>query len=624
MSASQAELREMFAEADRRGDRETAMAVMTKLGSLQTPPQVTPEDAPQLLQPEAVPEQGGLGGTVVGALDVAGGALVGLGKQSIEGLNELGNLLLGKSGEEAIKEAQALTGAMPEYKVGEEGQALIKSLSEKYQASPEVVKDIISSFVNIGQNMGDKVLDLTGSPEAATAARMIPDIMESMMGLKVAKAVPGAATVKETAGAVKDITEGVFKYQSKTKQRIAELIKEGSTDIETAKFKLKKPKISKKMLDAPPLEDGPVKPQTKIQEYFKTGGPKIEKDKAAIESIKQGFDEGVIAAIKGSTPKDKAIMTKMVHVMEKGKKNALFGVSNRPSDVVGDSLMRRFNVVQKANTLAGKRLDGVAKSLKGRAVEVTPAVDGFIDDLSNMGISISDDLKMSFKGSDIEGLVGPQRVLTQVFDRMKSTKPPDAYDLHRMKRFIDEQVTYGKSAEGLAGKSERILKKLRRNLDSILDESFPRYDKVNSTYSETINVIDNIQDIAGKKMDLTGRHAEKAVGTLMRRLMSNTQSRIRLLDSVGDIEKVANKYGGKFNDDLLMQVLFVDELDSVFGPAARTSFQGQISQAVDRAAQAAMSPKSAVVGVAAKVAEKARGINQEGAFKAIKRLLERR
>jgi hypothetical protein len=133
-------------------------------------------------------------------------------------------------------------------------------------------------------------------------------------------------------------------------------------------------------------------------------------------------------------------------------------------------------------------------------------------------------------------------------------------------------------------------------------------------------------------MNLSGPNADKATGTLMRRVLSNAQSRITLLDSVDDIEKIAKKYErfkgeldptrieGPFtstlDDDLLGQVLFVDELDAVFGTTARTSLQGQVEQAV----------KQGPVGVAAeavaKGAEKLRGINEENAFKSIKELLQ--
>jgi hypothetical protein len=114
------------------------------------------------------------------------------------------------------------------------------------------------------------------------------------------------------------------------------------------------------------------------------------------------------------------------------------------------------------------------------------------------------------------------------------------------------------------------------------------------------------------------------------------------MDAVKQMDDTANKYGristgekgrlliqnGKqkplFDDDLVTQALFADELDSVFGPTARTSFQGQIDQALKRGVSAATTTggaADAAIGVIGKAAEKARGINQENAFKSIKELL---
>lgn len=438
-----------------------------------------------------------------------------------------------------------------------------------------------------------------------------------------------ARTVSETAKPATEIAKGIFEYQTPTKQRIGRLLEEGSSDVETAGFKLKESRPDVEIRGAEgKLLEGPEIKETATEKFKKLldiGGPKIVKDKAATESIKQGFDEGVIAAVKAGSITDKSKMAKMVDIMQRGKKNKAYAIRNRPSDVVGDSLMERVKTVRNENKKSGKELGAVAENLKGQKVDSSPAVDTFLDDLDSMGVKLGDDLKPIFSGSDIEGVVGAENVIKNIVRRMANTKTPDGYDIHRLKKYIDEQVTYGKTTEGLSGKAESVLKSLRRNLDKILDEKFPAYDKVNTTYKETIDALDAIQDVAGRKMDLTGGSADKAVGTLLRRLMSNAQSRVKLLDSIDEIEGVATKYGAKFDDDLLSQTLFVDELDRVFGPVARTSLQGQVGQAVEGAARAATGPSGlgdiAIKG-AAKAAEKARGINEAGAFKAIKDLLK--
>ena len=326
--------------------------------------------------------------------------------------------------------------------------------------------------------------------------------------------------------------------------------------------------------------------------------------------------------------------------MERGLNNSRFSALNRASDVVGDSLASRFNVVHKANRQAGRKLDAEAQKLRGKPIDVTEPVDNFLNELESIGVSFDPSNRtISFKGSDIEGLAGPEGAIKNIVNRMLNTKTPDAHDVHRLKKFIDENVTFGKSATGLGGKTESILKSLRHDLDGSLDAKFPSYNKVNTDYAQTRGVIDSFQDAAGKKINLTGPNAEKAIGTLSRRLLSNAQSRANLLNSINDLDAMAKKLsgkgplpvtlddimnlpGGQFKDDIISQVLFVDELDSVFKPAARTSLQGDVKKAVSGAGRAARSPTEAVIDAAGGALESARGINEEGALKAIKDLLK--
>ena len=506
-----------------------------------------------------------------------------------------------------------------------EGQQVLQSIGGGLKGLAQIPG--IDKVIELSKDFGDfvtKASELTGQALGGEQGRRVLGAIgqglpsAAIEGALLKASIPGAASklprivrpVEDIAKInVDDIVKGVFKFQTPTKQKIARLINEGSTDAATAQFR---------------LTGEAVKPQvTKIQQALNIGGPRITKDAAAIETIKQGFDEGVIAAVKGGTQADKTKMLKMVNLMERSKKNAREAIFNRPSGVAGDSLLERFKVVNQANKNAGKELDSVAKSLKGKSVDHNPAINSFLSNIDDMGIKVNDNFSLDFRGSILEGTspeaLKAQSILNTTTKRLLTTKVPDAFDVHRMKKFIDSQVTFGKSATGLAGGSERVLKSLRRGLDESLDKAFPEYDAVNKVFAETRTAIDNLQDVAGKKMNLTGKNADEATGTLLRRLMSNAQSRVPLLDSVKELEAVALRNGGKFDDDIITQVLFADELDAVFKPIARTSFQGQIGQALP---DVPTTLTGLAVKGATKVAEKAQGINESAAFESIKKLLK--
>lgn len=437
-----------------------------------------------------------------------------------------------------------------------------------------------------------------------------------------ARAALGQAA--KAAQPAKEASKAVFSYQSPTKQRIAQLLESNTPDVETAQFKITKPSTTQ--------------PQSKLMKALNAGGAKIAKDKIAISAIDQGFDEGVIAAVKGAAPSDKFDMLKMLDTFEKGKKNQLFAAKNRPTDIIGDRVVKTFNEVKKANKKAGADIDKAARSLKGRKVDSAPIGDRFVTELADMGVGVSDDMKLIFKGSDVEDLPNVERTLSTVFRRMTGDKAPDAYELHRMKRFIDEQVSYGKAGEGLTGKSESVLKSLRRDIDNVLDDNFKEYDKANTMYADTIQAIDDIQSVAGRKMDLTGENANKALGTLMRRVLSNAQSRVNVVDAVSSLDEIARKYPAQLaiegpkmagrKADLTQLILFADELDSRFKPVARGSFQGQIEQVANRGRQiatsgsATMAATDAAVGAIGRGLDKIKGVSDEKAFTAMRELLK--
>lgn len=496
------------------------------------------------------------------------------------------------------------------------GEGVASALRTVADYTPGVIKDPIKDIAgdiagsSVGESIGSAAKSVAEiyagfrkrNPELAQDVDDVANIGAAVLPIK------GLSKVGDASGYIATKVSAASKYplalipQSKTKQKIAKLIEEKSTDEATAPYQLKK--------------------RPKLLEYMKIGSQKIESDSLAQGAIKQGFDKSVIAAVKGASPEDKKKMIKMVSVMEKARSNARYGMTNRPGDVAGKSLMDRFNVIRKKNTEAGRALDGVAKSLKGSEVDVSSSVNSFLANLDDMGIKLKNDFTLDFYESDIEGLPEVEKILTNITKRMSPSRVPDAYDVHRLKKFIDEQVTYGKPIEGLKGKTLGILKKLRSNIDRNLDSMFPEYNEINTIYSDTVKTLNNFKDIAGKKMDLSGDSANSAVGTLLRRVMSNQQSRVRLLDSLDNIESTAKKYGGNFNDDIMTQILFIDELDKVFKPIARTSFQGQIGQALDRASSTVISPVAGAVSMAGKAADNIRGINEKAAFKSIKELLK--
>lgn len=347
---------------------------------------------------------------------------------------------------------------------------------------------------------------------------------------------------------------------------------------------------------------------------------RLVKNPAQQQAIKQGFDEGLVAMIREASPADRRNMLESLSIMERATGNKKFSMLNRTTDVAGKSMLKRYKAIEEANKKAGRSIDRYARNnLKNQYVDFEAPVNNFEANLNDMGITLKDDLTLDFSGSTIEGLAGAERILNQMVKRMRSPRDMTAYEVHTFKKFIDDQVTYGKQVEGLSGQAERAIKQLRRELDEVLDRNFEGYNQANTQYAETIRAMDDFQSVMGRTIDMSSPNAATAIGTKLRGLGSNVQSRGRLLDSLNEMQTLGNKYSGGFDDDVINQAAFTMELDRLFGTKADTSFAGQISEAIGNAPPTTTG--QAISAAARAATNKVRGVNQEAQFKAMRELL---
>lgn len=503
-----------------------------------------------------------LGQQALGALENVGALVSGAVAEPIAGLAGIGALLPGgRTPTEAIEATREALTFQPRTETGQAQQ----------RAIGETLAPIGEAIQKVETGLGEAAFEATGVPALAAIATALPTAIAEAIGLK------GASKLK----------------LAKSGSPLAKRIAEEST--------------------------GQVK-----KSFEQRLTPSRRFGKKAQESIKQGFDEGMVTVITNSSPIDKRRMLQMVNTLEKGKADELFRAKNRPADIAGDSLLRKVGFVKSNNTQAGKQLNRVANGLKGKDVDINDPINKFFDDAEGLGVTFDDNLKPNFEGSQIEGVAPAENLINKIALRIKRKPDPDALDAHNFKKFIDENVNFGKSAEGLGGKTERVAKSLRKGVNDSISGNFPKYKEANTRFSETIQALDSLQDAAGRKIDFFGPNAEKATGTVLRGLMNNTKGRANLMNAIDNIESTAKKLGGSFDDDILTQMLFADELDKVFGTGARTSLRGEVGKAgIDVAVDVSQMTLPGAVAVGVKAgAKRLRGINEKNKLKSIKELLK--
>ena len=347
-----------------------------------------------------------------------------------------------------------------------------------------------------------------------------------------------------------------------------------------------------------------------------------------VRAIKQGFDEGLIAMIREASPADRQKMLKSLEITEKSKRNLRYGMDERASNIAGRSIMDRYKIVKSRNTEAGQSIGRYAKkNMQSTIVDVEPSVDVFRNALEDeLGITfyktaqeIKKNGRLNFTKATIEKLPKLEKFLTNIVERMDSNRRMTALEVHQFKKFLDQQVDYGKNPAtniGLARETESVVKELRRNLNKMLGDEFPEYGALNKTYSESIDAINELQRLV-PRVNLSSDAAAKQVGTLLRRLDSNAASKGQVEEMVGALDDLGNKYGGSFTDDVKTQVKFAFELDKIFGTTRSGSMSGQIGEAL------ANSPRTSTAAseLARIAAEKLRGVNQQAAFESMQELL---
>lgn len=369
-------------------------------------------------------------------------------------------------------------------------------------------------------------------------------------------------------------------------------------------------------------------------------------DPAGIEGVRQGIEPKVVSLIKSSAPETKRGYREMMNIFENRKVDARD--LRRGIDVVGDSLSKRIEIIKAANQQAGRQIDDVARSISLDGVDFQAPVAKFQKDMADMGIHYDPNThKVSFRNSDIQGLKGLEGTVSNVLDQMWNMDLGSAYDIHRIKRIIDENIAYGKVERGLGGKTERLLLDLRQGLNRSLQDASPEYAQVNKTYSDTIQALEEMQSLAGKKTDIYGDNASRNIGILSRRILSNAVSGGRATMVTKELDDVAKRYASDgsrqvvpyrgasngemsalstpLDDSPIDLLLFEDMMERAFGSQAAKSFQGQQENVADKLFTAVEATRGSTMDSAVNLGklglDKARGVDEEAMIKAIYELL---
>ncbi|MCZ6897641.1 MAG: hypothetical protein O7D95_02880 [Betaproteobacteria bacterium] len=440
------------------------------------------------------------------------------------------------AGERIISQVQEALTIQPKTEAGKRG---LERTTELLQP----IADIIDKF-----RTGEETLESGGGTLLATINEIAPEILGAMFGLKGVGGRTDLPEVKTTPGGA------LVPALDKTGQIKSDLLNN---------------------------------PQKSTTAGFKLSKGEVVADPAGKAALAQNWANEIVSGVKAANEATKTQVRKMVDLSHKRLTgSAEDKIRLRPSNVLGDSLFKRFKFVEQANKAAGKLLNRIAENQGSSPVDISGPLQWFNGKLNEFGIVIKDG-KADFSQSSLpkSDFAMIRENIGQINRILKGNV--SFFEAHKLKQIIrrtglsfEQTVT----KKGASPEAQNIFKGLSSRIDEILDNKSKAYDDANIKFGETKEVIDGFGKVI--KNRLFTESASESMGKLMRRLTSNAESREVIKDLIDNTDVVAKKYGGKFDDDLFLQQSVVNDMDKVISVAAPTSIRGELGpQAVAESLQ---------------------------------------
>ena len=368
----------------------------------------------------------------------------------------------------------------------------------------------------------------------------------------------------------------------------------------------------------------------------------VIKNKFGDEALKQGFKKGQIAAVNSANKSTKREMRKMLSMKRSIHADDSKALEFRPTNIVGDSAMDRFNFIRRKASDLRKELDTVASKefgpgknllesdkagglLRGRQIDPAKVSGTYFTGLEKLGVQVDDSVfppKLNFTASAISEDKTSQRVIKSVTRILAKGGGGDidALTAHGFKKQLDTMLDFNKkAASGLTDSGKKFTGDIRRSLNESIRDVSPRYARVNDELSKSLTSMESFDKALGG-IDAFADNASVSVGQTLRRLLSNAQSKANLDTALTSLDDVAKELGGEFDVDVRRLIQFNNTLDDRFTATAKGSMQGTLESA------ARSGPREAAKDFAFKKGagkiDDIRGISDSNAFNVMEKILK--
>lgn len=312
----------------------------------------------------------------------------------------------------------------------------------------------------------------------------------------------------------------------------------------------------------------------------------IAEIKAQPINIKKAVDAGIdlpdAQFIDKLSLADKKSGIKMLDLLEK---NRAGDVTARSISESGNTVLDSVKFVQKLRQSSGKKIGALVNNLPDQKLDISDVATSFIDDLTGSGVTINSKGKLNFANSRLAGRNAERQQIESMWQFLKPAKTgvvnkkPLQIHLQRQKLFDDLQLAKGQKL--FSSNTERMLSKVRNNLNNPLDSVSSQYTKLNKQFAESTSAIDDFFRLIGRQW----KGADKELlalraGEVGRRIKGNASA--VPLKVLGAIDDLARKSGFKSDKNIINQFLFNDLLEDLFGTTQTTGLAGSLERGLGR------------------------------------------
>lgn len=526
----------------------------------------------------------------------------------------------------------AMFGGMKE---GEETRSTIK---EAMTPTPEPetqkmmgkVAEVTENIPEVGKLLGRTAQDLGASPGVATAAEVAPTALVELVGLGWLRNLKQGTRLLDESGEPtkvlrKELDKRGLDYYNLTPEA-KRTIPEVAPESKMTRQKLIGDQAEKALVKQ--VETGG---RDEALAGLKVENGKLTPNKGGVDALKQGWASGFVRSLETATPETKQMGREMLKIYRQIKSQERKGLDVRPSDIAGKAVIERLQGVRAAANKARDELGVIAKTELG-GLEINTDIifnqlNKSLDDLEikpiyQEGSKLPESL--DFSDSIISKNKSAQTAILDAIDILGAKGTIDAKRAHKIKKQLDDIIDFNKkSSEGLSEKGRNVLKALRSAVNDSIRGSHTRYAEVNDVLNESLTAINAFDEAVGSSINIFDRGAMSAVGTKLRGLMSNIQSRVKLENSLYNLDKAHTNLVGARKDDIKDLVMIANALDARGGAVAKTSIGGELEKSINRVLNQGMAQEASnVVGRAAEATiRKVKGVNEFNAYEALEELL---